>query len=71
MTRTEQVAAAVEAAMTTAGIGKDKLAERSGIPQTTLKRRLLGGSPGFTVDELERIASALGVEPESFWEIAA
>lgn len=64
MTRTEQVAAAVEAARTSAGIGKDRLADQSGIPQTTLKRRLAGVSP-FTVAELDAVASVLGVEIET------
>lgn len=70
MTRTEQVAAAVEAARTSAGIGKDRLAEQAGIPQTTLKRRLSGASP-FTVEELERIAQTLGVEIGSLLQVSA
>lgn len=60
MSRTAQVAAAVEAARGTAGLSEVVLADATNIPRSTLKRRLSGASP-FTVEELDAIATALGV----------
>lgn len=42
-----------------AGISVNALAERSGIPQPTLRRRLNGAAP-FTTTEIEQLAGALG-----------
>lgn len=61
MTRTAQVAAAVEDARKTAGVSEEVLADRTGIARSTLKRRLAGFSPAFTVEELQAIANALDV----------
>lgn len=41
-----------------------ELSEASGIPRPTLYRRLDGHSP-WTVDEIERVAKALSVDPIS------
>lgn len=58
---TQGTAAAVASAMVTAGRTQVALSDATGIPRTTLLRRLGGLSP-FTVDELQRIADALNVE---------
>lgn len=55
-------AAAVKAAIEQAGLSVNRAAALSGIPQSTLDRRLLGNPPGFTITELSSLASVLGVE---------
>ena len=55
-------AAAVRAAIESAGLSEVEAARRAGIPQSTLSRRLLGNPPGFTVTELSLLAAVLGVE---------
>lgn len=55
-----RVAEAVAAAMQTAGVTQTALASDTGIPLSTLNRRLLGHQP-FTIRELASIATALGV----------
>ena len=55
-------AVAVAEAMEQVGMSRLALAEASGIPAATLYRRLRGYAPGFTLDELGRIADALGVD---------
>lgn len=70
MNRTAQVAAAVEAARGTAGLSEVALAEATNIPRSTLKRRLGGASP-FTVEELDSIATVLGVSFETLLGLAA
>jgi transcriptional regulator with XRE-family HTH domain len=54
------IAAHVSAALSTARIAQRDAASRTGIPITTLSRRLTGNSP-FTVTELDLIAQLLGV----------
>lgn len=56
----ERVAAGIEAS----GLTTLAVSERTGIPRTTLLRRLTGTSP-FTVAELGLISAELGVAPES------
>lgn len=53
-----KVAAAVEAA----GLSRRHLSEATGIPYTTLYRKLNGHSP-YTLDEIASIASAVCVHP--------
>lgn len=55
------VADSVNTAITTTGITHKALAEATGIPRTTLTRRLAGQSP-FTVAELDAIALALNID---------
>ena len=57
---TQQVARSVSQAIVTSGLSKKAVAEATGIPLTTLGRKLLGTSD-FTVVELALIADALGV----------
>jgi len=56
----ERVAAGIEAA----GLTPLAVSEQTGIPRTTLLRRLTGTSP-FTVAELGLISAEIGVTPES------
>ncbi|WP_243061199.1 helix-turn-helix transcriptional regulator [Nocardioides sp. SR21] len=58
-TFTRRTAIAVQAAIEAAGQTQLGVAEESGIPRTTLIRRLRGLS-AFTVAELEAIAAVLG-----------
>lgn len=55
-----RVAAAVEAMRTGTDLSVTELAQRTGIPRSTLRRRLAGEHP-FTVDELYATTEALGV----------
>ena len=55
-------AAAVRAALDKAGLSVNRTATLTGIPQSTLDRRLRGTPPGFTVTELSSLASLLGVD---------
>lgn len=57
----QQVAAGVAQAIQDCGLSEVAVAERSGIPRTTLKRRLAGHS-AFNVAELAAIAAVLGVD---------
>lgn len=59
----EQVAAAVQSAITAAGTSVNKVSTGTGIPQATLSRRINGFTP-FTVSELESIAHHLGIPVE-------
>lgn len=52
------IAAHVSAALSTAGIPQREVASRTGIPITTLSRRLTGHSP-FNTNELALIADLL------------
>jgi len=54
------IAANVSAALSSAGIAQRDAATQTGIPLTTLSRRLTGNSP-FTIVELDLIAGILGV----------
>ena len=54
------VAERVRVAMEQKGETEKGLADATGIPRTTLRRRLTGNSP-FTVNELGAIAPCLGV----------
>jgi hypothetical protein len=57
----QQVAAGVVRAMQDKGLSEVIVSERSGIPRTTLKRRLAGHS-AFNVAELAAIAAVLEVD---------
>lgn len=59
-TVTEMTAVVVSEAMTDAGLTVLGVADRTGIPRTTLTRRLSGGSP-FTVAEVDTLAAVVGV----------
>lgn len=59
-----ETAARVQTALDAAGRSTLALSEQTGIPRTTLLRRLTGTSP-FTVDELALIASNLDIEVHS------
>jgi len=56
--KTQSRAASIRDAIKQAGFTPFSLAEATGIPRTTLNRRLLGVSP-FNTEELDAIAAAL------------
>jgi cyanate lyase len=60
-----QVSASVRAAIKHKDISWKQLADETGIPRETLRRRLHDINP-FTVDELESIALCLGLERDAF-----
>jgi transcriptional regulator with XRE-family HTH domain len=64
-----RVAAEVRAEMARADISQLRLAAATGIPQSTLNRRLKPQSErdAFNIDELEKIADALGVNAVLFF----
>lgn len=57
-----RVADAVNAAMDARGVTRLELSDATGIPRSTLIRRLNGLLPSFTIDELDRIAQHLEVD---------
>ena len=59
------IAELVSTAIQASGMPLNRLAEETGIPRSTLKRRLAGGSY-FDVVELARLADALGVPVGTF-----
>lgn len=59
-----RVARSVAEAIESSGVTVVWLCEKSGIPRTTMTRRLAGNS-SFTVDELDRVANALRVPVET------
>jgi transcriptional regulator with XRE-family HTH domain len=62
----KELATSIEMARVSAGISQNQLASATLIPQSTLHRKLQGiGS--FSVDELVRIGSHLGVSPTALW----
>lgn len=65
-TRREQVAAEVRAEMARQRISLTELADATSISPSTLRRRLDSVSP-FDVDELDRVAGALGVSPDQLF----
>ena len=69
-TTTAATAARVSAAVSQAGMSRLNLSEASGIPYTTLGRKLRGLS-SWTVEEIDHVARALSVEPASLVEFRA
>lgn len=62
MTTADRLTEAITARMGARGLTEAALADASGIPRVTLRRRLTTGR-GWTVDEIDRIADALGTDP--------
>lgn len=60
-----EVADRVIASMKDAGLSKSKLAELTGIPYSTLGRKLVGRTE-FTFGELFSIAEVVGERPSAF-----
>lgn len=60
----EEVARYVSQAIVTKGLTKQHIAEVTGIPYSTLSRKLLGRTE-FTFTELALVADALNVSPSS------
>jgi lambda repressor-like predicted transcriptional regulator len=60
-TKTQSRAASIGATIKRSGHTLFSIAEATGIPRTTLRRRLLGTSP-FNTDELDLIAAVLDVK---------
>lgn len=65
----QQVAQVVKDAIVAANTSQRALAEKSGIPLTTLSRRLTGTS-AFVMTELNAIAVALGLRPSELMQRA-
>lgn len=61
----QEVARLVLAEMGKAEVSRASLAASSGVPLTTLRRKLDGHVP-FNFEELYRVASALSVKPSAF-----
>lgn len=61
----ERTAQAVSQAIITSRFSIKDVSEKSGIPYTTLTRRLQGFDPTFTATEIYRISKALEVRPAS------
>ncbi|AKU15786.1 helix-turn-helix transcriptional regulator [Luteipulveratus mongoliensis] len=65
------LASVVLEALAEAGISQREAAEKTGIPSTTLNRRLspTGNSP-LTADEIVRLATLLGTRPSALMAVA-
>jgi transcriptional regulator with XRE-family HTH domain len=59
------IAEAVERAIRDSGLRRRTIVEETGIPYSTLSRKLTGKTP-FTLTELCLISEATGVSPSSF-----
>lgn len=70
MDTTTATAAKVEAARESKGVSRLALSHQTGIPRTTLIRKLDGKQP-FTVTDIQAIAGALEVHPTSLVEFRA
>ena len=70
MNTTTATAAKVEAARIKAGVTAVALSDATGIPRPTLTRKLKGQYP-LTVADIDVIAAALEVDPESLVEFRA
>jgi transcriptional regulator with XRE-family HTH domain len=69
---TQIVASGVRAEMARHGWNQQMLADKAGIAQQTLSRRIRVENPSpFDTDELERVAAALGVPVEQLISSAA
>lgn len=66
----QEIGKRITAAMTLAGTSVNEAAKRSGIPNTTLNRKLRAPET-FTVDELRRLAVAVDVHPAQLIRVAA
>ncbi|MFC8531861.1 helix-turn-helix domain-containing protein [Nocardia sp. NPDC057227] len=66
--RSRQVSARVEAAIKSSPLSQTAVADITGIPRETLRRRVRGIS-AFTVDELESIARVLEVDPDDLFGV--
>lgn len=62
MTTSDSTAERVAAAILRAGESRNSIATKTGIPYSTLQRRLIDGH-SFTIGELARIADVLGISP--------
>lgn len=69
-TTQQQIAQKVAAHIKDSGVTIVWLCEKSGIPRSTLLRRLNGSTP-FNINELERIAAALRVPTTELMAVAA
>lgn len=70
MANTDPVLGEIRAHLGRQGYSQRWLSEQIGINQGALSRRLRG-ERSFTVDELQRVAAALGVTAASLLEVAA
>lgn len=59
---TERTAQAVAQAILAAGESQTSVSRKSGIPYTTLQNKIHGDRP-FNVEDLRKIARALGITP--------
>lgn len=69
-TTSQTVAARISGLMTESGVSAKGLAEATGIPRTTLVRRLTGNS-AFTLEELDLLAAHFDTTPLALVEVAA
>ena len=61
----QRIATAVRTAITTAGLNENAVADATGIPRVTLRRRLNGSVP-FNADELVILAKVTKADVNSF-----
>ena len=66
----ESVLVAVRVEMARRRMSQTRLAELTGLGQGYISRRMTGATP-FDVDDLEKVAAALGVPPAVFFPAAA
>ncbi len=69
-TTATQVSVRVSQEIKTSGVTVVWLCEKTGIPRTTMSRRLAGHTP-FDLNELDRIAEALRIPVATFLSVVA
>jgi transcriptional regulator with XRE-family HTH domain len=65
-----EITARISDLRTAAGLSESRLADQSGISRTTFQRRLAHPA-AFTLEEIERLARVLDVDPTWLWRGAA
>ena len=60
----QRTASKVASAISDSGLTRLELSELTGIPKTTLLRKVNGHAP-FTLDDIASIGAALGVRPDT------
>lgn len=71
MSFTEQIRAQISAALDRSKLSQQSLAELTGIPSSTIQRKLTPGAAAFDTDQFAAIASALHLDIVEVTRIAA
>lgn len=62
----DDITARIEALRAARGLSESQVAQASAIPLTTFRRRMVAPAT-FTLEELEKVAAVLDIEPGRLW----